>query len=161
VGFGLAFALFFSGAPNAVLITLLGLQVFQIILVSVNPTTPGGVWVSALLIGQAVSQIIAFVITAQTPLKSTGSHVTSTISGAFLFAAILLVNSSQPSFVYNVAPALATNSLLFWGLIITCVAGLIVTCRSFPRTQNNWRSSLSNVIWTVTYFILVSAKRFP
>lgn len=161
IGAGLAFALFFSGAPNAVLLTLVGFQALQIILVLTNLPIIGGWVVAALLIGQAMAQMTAFVITAGTPLRSTGFHVTSTFAGICLFAAMVLINSQNPNFSYQVAPSFGTNTLLFWGLVITCMSGLVVTCKCFPKTYNNWRSSFSNAIWTVIYFVLVSAKRFP
>lgn len=161
VGFGLAFALFFSGAPTAVLTTLLGLQLFQIGLVVTNYPSIGGGLVAALLIGQAVLQSVAFFITAQTPLKSTGFHVTSTISGVCLFAAIYTITTQNSGFAMAVTPDFAGNSLLVWGLIVAGIAGVVTTCKAFPTCYNYWRTSTSNVLWSTLYFVLVSAKRFP
>lgn len=161
VGFGLAFALFFSGAPVAVLTTLVGLQVLQISLVLINYPSVGGWLVSALLIGQAITQTIAFFVTAQTPLKSTGFHVISTVSGVLLFAAIFVINSKINYFAVSVSSNISSNPFLLLGLVAFCLAGVIVTCKCFPRCYNNWRTSFSNMIWSAIYFVLVSAKRFP
>lgn len=161
VGFGLGFALFFSGAPIAVFATLVGLQVMQIVLVLTNYSSIGSSLVPLLLIGQAVLQTIAFFISAQTPLKSTGFHVTSTTSGALLFAAIYVLTTNTHGFADSVTIDFAGNSLLLLGFVVTCLAGIFVTCRCFPRCYNNWRTSFSNRVWSVIYFALVSAKRFP
>jgi hypothetical protein len=158
--FGLGVALYFGGAP-AVPLILLGTQVAQFFIVLVYAPPVGGYAVMFMLMGQAVLQAIALIIGTDTPLKSTGFHVVSTIGGILAFGAIMGATAINPDFSSQVAPAIARGSLLMWGFVISCIAGLIITLKTNPMTYNTLRSAASNAIWSVQYFLLISAKRFP
>lgn len=158
--FGLGVALYFGGAPSVPLV-LLGMQVAQFLIVLVYAPPPGSYAVAYLLMGQAVLQLIALVIGTDTPLKSTGFHIFSTIGGFLAFSAIAMVLREAPEFSQQVAPVIPAGSLLMWSFILTCILGLVFTLKTNPRTYNNLRAATSLAIWGPQYFLLISAKRFP
>ena len=159
--FGLGFALFYGGAQTFVFVMLAGLQVTQIILVLTHHIEFGGPYVKYFLIAQSVLQLVALLTTTATPIKSTIFHTLSTISGVFLYVAIVNIVNADPGFSHDVAVVLPKGSALYWGFIATCIAGVIAVGLFFPKVYGNFRTSFTNVIWTIQYFILVSAKRFP
>ncbi|GAA3918935.1 hypothetical protein GCM10022277_12820 [Litoribacillus peritrichatus] len=161
VCFGLGFALFFGGAQTVVPAILIGTQVAQIVLVATHQAPPGGEAVAWFLIAQAVLQITSLTIGTSTPLKSTAFHIISTVSGIMLFLAIMATTKADPSFSMDVAIKLPEGSLLFWGFIVTCLAGVVITAKLSPQTFSLWRMQMSQLIWSILYFVLVSAKRFP
>ena len=158
--FGLGFALFFATRAPVIQFILLGVQVLQagIVLAASSGLTDH---IIALLVGQAVLQLAAFLVGTATPIRSTIFHITSTIAGILLFIAVVQVTALNATFSLNVAPEISLGSLLMWGLLATCIAGLVISIKSFPDAYNNFRSLLSDVIWTPLYFKLVSAERFP
>lgn len=158
--FGLAAALFFGGA-SAVPMILLGTQLAQFVIVLASETPVGGSAVATLLMVQAVLQATALLIGTATPFKSTGFHVISTISGVMLYGAIVRATAVDADFSHQVAPVIPAGSLLMWGLVVACVAGLVFTMKASPMTYSNWRAAASNAIWSIQYFLLVSLKRFP
>ena len=158
--FSLGFALFFASKAASVQLSLLGMQVVQMLVVwgaSAHLETS----VIALLVGQSVLQLATLLMGIATPVKSTIFHVTNTIAGVLLFAAILQVSGVDPAFSVNVMPEIASGSLMMWGLVISCLAAVILTAKALPDAYNNFRSILSNTIWAPIYFKLVSAERFP
>lgn len=159
--FALGLALVFGGAQAAVGLILMAIQVAQIILVLSFGAAAGGTLVAGLLIGAAVLQLASLKIGALTPLKSTAFHVLSTLSGVALYRAILGATAAQANFSHHVALALPPGSLARWGFVVACLAGLALADRAWPVTHNSWRAVLSNALWSVVYFVLVSAKRFP
>jgi hypothetical protein len=158
--FGLAIALYFAVSP-AVPLIILGTQVAQFIIVIASDMPVGGRTVAILLMIQSVLQATAFIITALTPLKSTAFHVISTISGLLAYWAIAIATNANPDFSREVAPVIPAGSLLTWGLVVVAIAGLIFTMKASPMTYNSWRAGVSNSIWSVIYFFLISQKRFP
>lgn len=158
--FGLGAALFFGGSA-AVPLILLGTQVAQLFIVLASETPAGGESVAIMLMVQAALQATALLIGTATPLKSTAFHVLSTISGIMLYAAILGATAIDANFSHQVAPLIAEGSLLMWGLIAVSIAGLVYAMKRSPMVYNNWRAGASNLIWSVQYFLLVSADRFP
>jgi len=158
--FALGVALYYSVAP-AVPIIILAFQASQFIIVLASGTPVGGNMVMYLLMGQAVVQATAFIVTTATPLKSTGFHVLSTISGFLAFYAIITVLKANPDFATQVNPVIPKWSLLMWALIIAAIAGIAFTMKSSPLTYNSWRSTVSNAVWSVQYFLLIGAPRFP
>ncbi len=158
--FGLGFALFLGTRSTLVPIILLGTQLAQIALV-LTSSSVGGFTVASLLIGQSVLQFIALMIGTSTPGKSTVFHITNIFAGLLLFNAILTATAINPDFSNQVAPVIPAGSLLMWGLVVACVAGLLISARAFPDAYNNFRTLLSKTVWTPIYFKLVSAERFP
>lgn len=158
--FGLGAALFFGGAA-AVPLILLGTQVAQLLIVMASETPAGGESVAIMLMLQAVLQAAALLVGTGTPLKSTGFHVLSTISGIMLYGAILGATASDADFSHQVAPVIPAGSLLMWGLIAVSIAGLVYTMKRSPMVYSNWRAGVSNLIWSIQYFVLVSQDRFP
>ncbi len=158
--FGLGTALFFGGS-KAVPMILLGIQALQILIVLSNGAAIGGHDVSALLILQAILQATALIIGTNTPKSSTAFHLISTFSGIALFLAVQQSISADPTFSQQVAPSVPEGSLAMWGLVLACLSGLLLAMKWSPMTYNNWRAIASNAIWSVQYFLLVSAKRFP
>ena len=158
--FGLGVALYFGGAPSAPLV-LLGMQIAQFLIVLAYAPPAGGYTVAYFLMGQAVLQLVALVIGTETPLKSTGFHIFSTIGGYFAFAAIATVLRDSPGFSQQVAPVIPAGSLLMWSFIIVCILGLVFTLKANPMTYNNLRAAASLAVWGPQYFLLISAKRFP
>lgn len=158
--FAMGVALFFGGAA-ALPLVILATQAAQFILVLVYGPQAGGHWVMLFLLLQAVCQALAFIVGTATPLKSTGFHVLSTFSGLLAFYAILYATNANASFSHQVAPVVPAGSLLLWGLVVACLAGFMFTMKSSPMTYNNWRAGASNAIWSLQYFLLISAKRFP
>lgn len=159
--FGLGAGLFFGGAEAAVAATLLGVQVVQFLLVLTLGAMVGGRDVALLLMAQAALQLTALLIGTATPWKSTAFHLISTASGVLLYRAISDVTAVDGGFSHRVAVQLPPGSLARWAFFAVCILGLLLMLRAFPRTSNNWRSMVSNAIWSVLYFVLVSAKRFP
>ncbi len=161
VCFGLGFALFFGGAQTVVPLILLGTQVAQIVLIATGSVPPGGEVVSWFLVAQAVLQIISLTVGTSTPLKSTAFHMISTTSGVMLFLAIMTTAGVNPNFSNEVAINLPEGSLLLWGFIITCLSGVVITAILSPKTYSLFRTQASQFLWSILYFVLVSAKRFP
>jgi hypothetical protein len=161
IAFGLGFALFFNGAPTFVFLMLAGLQLIQIILVLTHSIDIGGPYIKYLLIGQSVLQLVALLTTTATPMKSTMFHTLSTISGILLYIAIVNITNEAPYFSHDVAVILPSGSALYWGFISVCGAALVLVAWFFPKVYGNFRTSFTNAIWTLQYFVLVSAKRFP
>ena len=154
---GLGFVLFFGSTNPIVPMILMGIQVLQIIIVCSYDSMPG----KGFLIAQAVLQLIALRIGTLTPLRSTIFHTTSTLSGVMLYAAVVAVTAVNPDFSHQVAPILPPGSLLSWGVVVACLAGLLFAVKAFPDSYSNFRAFLSVGIWTPIYFNLVSAARFP
>ena len=160
--FGLGFALFYGGAQTFVSTSLLAIQVVQILIVlGATYHPPGGELVSQLLIGQAALQLTSLLIGTATPYKSTAFHVISSVSGVLLFMAIMTTTAADPAFSTDVAIQLPEGSLILGGFITSCIAGLIAMATVFPKTYGAYRSQISQLIWSILYFFLVSAKRFP
>lgn len=155
------FGLFFGTKSPLLPMSMLGLQLIQvaIVLASNNPIVT--TTVAVLLIGQSLLQFTSLIIGTATPKKSTLFHVISTFSGVLLFAAFMKVNAQAPSFAAMVAPTLNAGTLLFWGMLVAGVVGLIATIKLLPDSYNAFREGLSNSIWTPIYFKLISAERFP
>ncbi len=158
--FALGFGLFFGGAPALPMI-LLGIQVVQVLLVLVLGVVEGGSPVAVFLVAQGVLQLTALLVGTATPLKSTAFHVISTVSGILLYHAIVGATASDPAFSHQAAIALPAGSLLRWGFVAICLAGLLLATRAFPNAFNTFRATASNAVWSVLYFVLVSQKRFP
>lgn len=158
--FALAVALYYGGAPKVPMI-ILGVQLAQAIMILIADVPVGGHMIKYLLLGQAVTQSAALIITAATPWRSTAFHLLSTVSGLLLYLAAVFTTQVDPSFTVNVAPVLPKGSLLWWGLLATAVAGIFFTFNTANKTYNIWRTKVSNAIWSLQYFILISAKRFP
>lgn len=157
VGTGLGFALFF-GPPNPVVpLFLLGTQVLQVVFVLATGVPNGG----AFLLVQAALQFSALVVGTSTPRASTIFHLTSTLSGVVLYAALLRATSVDPEFPFRVATHLPEGSVALWGFVLACVFGLGFTMRVFPLAYANLRIALTNAVWAPLYFKLVSQSRFP
>ncbi len=140
---------------------LAGLQVIQIVLVVTHSMPMGLSSVAYLLVAQSVLQLTALLITTATPLKSTGFHTLSTISGVCLYIALVKITNANPTFSQDVAVALPKWSVLYWGFIVACLLGMVGVGYAFPQVFQRFRSVFSHAIWTLQYFVLVSAKRFP
>ncbi|MFK7796816.1 MAG: hypothetical protein AB8E82_05125 [Aureispira sp.] len=165
VGFA-AFALgtiLYLGPPNAVVpLIILGIQLVQIIIIATSGLFNTSMcMVGVFLILQGVTQGTAFVIGTSTPLKSTGFHVLSTLSGALLFFALEEALKVDAALVAKLTINWADHVLLKWGLVVACLAGIVFAMRVAPKTYNVLRSKISNTIWSLQYFLLISAKRFP
>lgn len=158
--FALGFALFFATKAPIIQFLLLGTQVVPIVIVLASSSDVSS-FVATLLIVQSVLQLVTLIMGISTPIKSTIFHVTNTIAGILLFITIIYVSSSNPGFSMDVAPHIPAGSLLMWGLVITCIAGLLLGVKAFPDAYSNFRAILSEVVWTPIYFKLVSADRFP
>lgn len=158
--FGLGAGLFLGGAAALPLI-LLGTQVAQVIIALSYGAQLGGSVVVTLLVAQAILQASALIIGALTPWRSTAFHTISTISGVLLYVAIWKVLAVNGAFSQAVAPQIANGSLAMWGLVIAALAGLIFVMKTNPMTYSNFRAGLSNALWSVQYFLLVGAPRFP
>ena len=160
--FGLGFALFYGGAQLAVATTMMATQIIQILIVtSASFTPPGGDIVTQLLIAQAALQLTSLIIGTSTPWKSTAFHVISSVSGVCMFMALMIAIEASANFSYDMLTPMPAGSLLFWGFILSCLAGLMFTAKYSPKTYASWRSQTSQLIWSILYFFLVSAKRFP
>ena len=159
--FALGLALFFGGAQAAVGLILMTLQVVQIIIVLMFGVAVGGKLVAVFLILQAILQLTSLKIGAMTPLTSTAFHVISTLSGVMLYHAIIGTTAVEANFSHNVAISLPAGSLARWTFVFACLAGLVLAGKMWTLTRNNWRAVASNMVWSLQYFLLVSAKRFP
>jgi hypothetical protein len=165
VGFA-AFAMgtiFYLGPPNPVMpLVVLGIQVVQMIIIATSGVFSTELqMVGVFLLLQGVSQTIAFLITTATPMKSTGFHVFSTLSGALLFFAVKEALKVDAAFVEGLTIDWSDQLLLKWFLVAACVAGVVFAMKAAPKTYNVWRAKVSNAIWSLQYFLLISAKRFP
>jgi hypothetical protein len=165
VGF-MAFALsavLYYGPPNpAIPLIILGTQIAQIIIILTSGILESPLHtIGFYLLLQGIIQGAAFVIGTTTPLKSTAFHVLSTISGYLLFLAVKGVLKIDTSFITSRTIDLSSHTLLKWGLITACVTGFIFALKTAPKTYNILRSRISNLIWSLQYFIIISAKRFP
>ncbi len=160
--FALAPALYYGGSKAILPLIILAIQVAQLVIVLASGIlrTPYHL-VGIFLIAQAVTQATAFIVSTQTPLKSTGFHVLSTASGYLLFLAIMEALKINPRIIQEKTIAVTANPLFFWGFIAVCMAGVMFTMKASTSTYNNWRSKVSNLIWSLQYFLLISAKRFP
>lgn len=157
IGAGLGFALAF-GPPNPVVpLFLLGAQVAQAVLVLVAGIPVGG----AFLLAQAALQLTALLVGTATPKASTIFHLTSTLSGVALFAALMTATAADPGFAAQVATPVPAGGVIMWGLVVACLAGVVITMRVFPLAYATLRVIVTNAIWTPIYFKLVSQGRFP
>jgi hypothetical protein len=159
--FGLGMALFFGGGEKVVPLLMLGIQALGAIMVLVADVPLGGEHVKMFLIAQPIFQAIALLIGTSTPLKSTGFHLIATASGLMLYCALLLQTAVAPNFAHAVAVDVPLGSLRFWALLAACAGGLLFTIKMSPRTYNAYRSAMSDIFWSLQYFLLVSAPRFP
>lgn len=165
VGFS-AFALgtiLYFGPPNPVIpIIILATQLAQIIIILASGILGSPLYmVGIYLLLQGITQGAAFIVGTSTPIKSTGFHVLSTISGLLLFLAVSEALKIDTAFVASKTIDWSAHVLLKWGLIVACLAGFVFAMKTVPKTYNILRSKISNVIWSLQYFILISAKRFP
>ncbi|MGB1241530.1 MAG: hypothetical protein ACPG49_03350 [Chitinophagales bacterium] len=154
---------FYYGAGAALMpLVILGIQVAQIIIVLTSGLLGSAYhMVGLILIAQAVVQATAFIVGTATPLKSTGFHTISTVSGLLLFLAVQEALKVDSSFIADRAIHLSASPLLKWGFILTCLAGFLYTMKVSPVAYNTWRSRMSNLIWGLQYFLIISGKRFP
>jgi hypothetical protein len=159
--FGLGMALFYGGAEKVVPLVMIGIQAFGAIIVLVADVPLAGEHVKMFLIAQPVLQTIALLIGTSTPAKSTAFHLTATASGVTLYCALLLQTAVAPNFAHAVAVDVPLGSLRFWAFLAACVGGLLFTAKLSPRTYNNFRTAMSDGFWSLIYFVLVSAPRFP
>jgi hypothetical protein len=159
--FAIGLGLFFGGAQAADGLILVALQIAQIILVLMFGAASGGWTVAGFLILQAIIQLTSLKIGAMTPLTSTAFHVISTISGLMLYRAIIGATALDANFSHEVAISLPAGSLARWAFVFACLAGLALAGSVWPLTRNSWRAVASNALWSLQYFLLVSAKRFP
>ena len=160
LGAGAAFAAFFGGANIALASTLMGLQVAQIALALAFSSHLADGVALGLIVG-SIAQIAALKIGTATPWASTGFHTLSTFAGVVLFVALQKATQVDSDFSNQVAIAFPLDSLLLWAFVATCIAGMVTTAKIFPQSYNNLRSIVSNGIWSVVYFFLVSQDRFP
>lgn len=162
-GFGgtVAFTLFWGGANLFTSSSLLLMQAAGIALVLIDGPPPGGMVVSALLIGQALTQTFSLLVGATTPKTSTIFHTVSTISGVFLYNALVVTTSVSPDFSHEVAVGLVPGSLALWTVLMLVPAGMVAAMVLFPASFNNMRAVLSNGLWTPIWYLLVSNPRFP
>jgi hypothetical protein len=160
--FALAPALYYGGANATVPLVILATQVLQIVLVVATGLLHSAYQtVGLFLIAQSITQAIAYLITTQTPLKSTGFHVLSTLSGYLLFLAAVEALQVNPGLLQERTTPITGDPLLLGGFVAVCLAGYAFTMKTSAMTYNIWRSKASNVIWSLQYFLLISAKRFP
>lgn len=124
--FGLGAALFLGGIAIVPMV-ILGAQVAQFILVVIFGLPSGHIVASLMLMGQAIAQGSAFLVGTETPAKSTGFHVLSTVSALLLYLAIANVTASNPGFSLQVEPAMAIGSPTMWGFVVACLVGLALT----------------------------------
>lgn len=153
----------YLGPPNPIIPPIiLGMQLLQIVLLLSSGMLGGPLYlVCIFLLAQGVLQGAAFMVTTATPMKSFGFHILSSISGALLFLAAREALKIDPSWIASKTIDWAANPLLKWGLIFACFAGIVFAYKSTPKTRNVIRSRVSNAIWSLQYFLLISAKRFP
>lgn len=159
--FSLGAALFFGGGEKVVPLILIGLQVLGAVIILLSPSAVGGPHVKYFLLAQPVLQTIAFLVTTATPLKSTGFHVISTLSGVVLYLAVVVQTAADASFSHSVALDLSPGTLLLWLFVGACLVGLVFTFNASHAAFNNYRSAASEAFWSLQYFLLVSAPRFP
>ncbi len=151
----------YFGPPNAAIPPIiLGTQLAQLIIILASGILHTPLYmVGVFLLIQAVTQAAAFVVGTSTPLKSTGFHVLSTISGVLLYLAVIEALKIDPAWL--AAKAFSLTPLLKLCLVLTCLAGIFFALRAAPKTYYVIRSRVSNAIWSLQYFLLISAKRFP
>lgn len=159
--FSLGMALFFGGGQKVVPLVLLGIQALGAIMVLAADVPLGGEHVKMFLIAQPILQSIAFLTTTATPIRSTVFHLTATASGTMLYCALLLQTAAAPNFAHAVAVDVPLGSLRFWAFLAACAGGLLFTIKVSPVTYNAWRTAMSDAFWSLQYFLLVSAPRFP
>lgn len=160
--FALGTVLYF-GPPNPkVPLLIISTQLAQILLVLFSGILGTPLYrIGILLLLQATAQGIAFVIGTSTPMKSTGFHVISTVSGFLLLLSVQEALKVDAAFVASKTIDWPSHVLLKWGLITACIAGILFTMKAVPKTYNVLRSKISNTIWSLQYFLIISAKRFP
>jgi hypothetical protein len=161
LGFGLGAALFFGGGEKVVPVIMLGIQALGAIMVLAADVPLAGEQVKMFLIAQPILQTIALMIGTATPAKSTAFHLTATASGVALYCALVLQTAVAPDFAHAVAVDVPLGSLRFWALLAACAGGLLFTIKVSPRTFNAFRTAMSDAFWSLQYFLLVSAPRFP
>jgi hypothetical protein len=159
--FGLGMALFFGGGEKVVPLIMLGIQALGAIMVLAADVPLAGEHVKMFLIAQPILQTIALLIGTSTPGKSTAFHLTATASGVMLYCALLLQTAVAPNFAHAVAVDVPLGSLRFWAFLLACAGGLLFTVKMSPRTFNAYRTAMSDAFWSLQYFLLVSAPRFP
>ena len=162
VTLAMATALYYGAARALIPLIILGIQVLQIVIVLTSGILHTSLrMVGFILLAQAVTQAIAFIVGTATPMKSTGFHVISTISGLLLFLAVKETLKVDTSVLTERAIDIGASPLLFCGFIALCIGGYLFTMKSSPVAYNTWRMRASNAIWSLQYFLLISAKRFP
>jgi len=162
MGSALSVALYYGGAEKFLPLIILGVQLLQLTIVLASGEPFGAHWkLGLILIAQALFQTAAFVVTTATPMKSTGFHVLSSVSGTLLYFAVLTMAEINPEFATELAPNVSLWSVTMWGLVATVLAGIVYTMKASPMTYSNWRVGVSNLIWGTIYFELISQKRFP
>lgn len=162
MGSALSVALYYGGAEKFLPLIILGIQLLQLTIVLASGELFGAHWkLGLILIAQALFQTAAFVVTTATPMKSTGFHILSTVSGTLLYFAVITMAKINPEFATELAPNVSLWSVTMWGLVATILAGIAYTMKASPMTYSNWRVGVSNFIWGTIYFELISQKRFP
>lgn len=133
---------------------LLLVQVGQILIVLSSDLSG---LIKGLLVGQAVLQSISLTIGAMTPWKSTAFHLISTVSGILLYVALIDIAGQESLMGSGWEPTpLSIIGVLFVGML-----GIHLAFKLNPKLYNQLRSVLSNAIWSLQYFLLISAPRFP
>lgn len=157
----LGFALLFGGSEPKVGAILFGVQAVQILLVWNSPMPGDSSTVAYFLVAQAGLQIVALVMGTATPLRSTGFHVISTISVMMLYGAIRTATDTDSGFSDQVAIDLPWGSPGLWVFAGSILFGLALTPRLLPKSYARFRSMLSDAVWSIPIFLLVSNPRFP
>jgi len=139
--FALAPALYYGGANATVPLVILATQVLQIVVVVASGLLHSAYQlVGVFLIVQSITQAIAYLVTTQTPLKSTGFHVLSTLSGYLLFLAAMEALKVNPGLLQERITPITGNPLLLGGFVAVCLPGYAFTMKVSRMTYNIWRT---------------------
>lgn len=138
--------------PVAVPLILMATQIFGIGAVIFNVITPQEAAL-ALIVG-SVLMLLALIVNTATPIKSAGFHTLATIATIQAYYALFLKETASAGFTESVAFTLSP-----WWAVLTVLAGLALAIKAFPSAWGGFRSILSNIVWTLIYYNLVSAPR--
>lgn len=167
LAFALAPALFFGGLDaggyDFVPPILIAIQVVEFVFVVTRGAISGGAMATYVLAAAPVFQILAFLVTTATPIRSFGFHVLSTLAGLSLYIALELEGNASPDCTQDLHIVLmGPETTKVWPVLLTSAAfGWTMMMKVAPKVYQNFRSEWSFYIWSVLYYVLVGAPSQP
>ena len=152
----LTITLYFQVDSSVVVVLGVGM-ISQLAWIFYQGTVFGGVVATRFLwCGVFIHLLGAIFFEPNTPGASTVYHIFACITGWCIYVALTLSGHHGPDYASNVARALFPNGLYSLSLAISLAGGAIFALWASPKTYQAYRSTVSCMIWSVIYFLILA-----